>query len=49
MDAEEPALALDFVKRRVPFDCLARAGDGAHDKRVEAAPDAAFQPGMAAI
>jgi hypothetical protein len=23
MDAEEPALALDSVKRRVPFDCLA--------------------------
>src|SRR6266852_8814410 len=28
MDAEEPALALDSVKRRVPFDCLAHAGDG---------------------
>src|ERR1700680_1681789 len=42
MDAEEIALALDSVKRRVPFDCLAHAGDGAHDERVEAAPDVAF-------
>src|SRR5439155_6111088 len=42
MDAEEPALALDSVKRRVPFDCLAHAGDGAHDERVEAAPDVVF-------
>jgi hypothetical protein len=42
MDAEEPALALDSVKRRVPFDCLAHAGDGAHDERVEAAPDVPF-------
>src|SRR5205823_9713495 len=38
MDAEEPALALDSVKRRVPFDRLAHIGDGAHDERVEAAP-----------
>src|SRR5262245_36789477 len=37
MDAEEPAMALDSVKRRVPFDCLAHEGDGAHDQRVEAA------------
>src|SRR4051812_7105521 len=42
MDAEEPALALDSVQRRVPFDCLAHARDGAHDERVEAAPDVAF-------
>src|SRR6202171_5965655 len=42
MDAEEPALALDSVQRRVPFDRLAHAGDGAHDERVEAAPDVAF-------
>src|SRR5437763_4150117 len=42
MDAEEPALAFDSVQRRVPFDCLAHARDGAHDKRVEAAPDVAF-------
>src|SRR5204862_4467844 len=26
VDAEEPALALDSIKRRVPFDCLAHAG-----------------------
>jgi hypothetical protein len=37
MKAEEPALALDSVKRRVPFDRLVHAGDGAHDERVEAA------------
>ena len=42
MEAEEPALALDAVERRVPFDRLAHAGDGAHDERVEAAPDVAF-------
>src|SRR5215470_9600705 len=42
MDAEEPALALDSVKRRVPFDCLVYAGDGAHDECVEAAPHLAL-------
>ena len=42
MEAEEPALALDAVERRVPFDRLVHAGDGAHDERVEAAPDVAF-------
>jgi hypothetical protein len=49
MDAEEPAWALDSVQRRVPFDRLAHAGDGAHDERVEAAPDVAFPAGMAAM
>src|SRR5262245_18946386 len=44
MNAEEPAVALDPVKRRVPFDRLAHAGGGAHDQRVEAAPDVAFPP-----
>src|SRR5262249_3618204 len=42
MEAEEPALALDSVEGRVPFDRLAHAGNGAHDERVEAASDAAF-------
>jgi hypothetical protein len=42
MKAEEPALALDAIEGRVPFDCLAHVGDGAHDERVEAAPDVAF-------
>ena len=42
MDPEEPALTLDPVKWRVPFDCLAYARDGAHDERVETAPDIAF-------
>ena len=42
MKAEEPALALDAIEGRVPFDGLAHAGDGAHDERVEAAPDVAF-------
>src|SRR5262245_4101763 len=39
---EEPALALDAIEGRVPFDRLAHAGGGAHDERVEAAPDLAF-------
>src|SRR5712691_4213758 len=42
MKAEEPALALDAIEGRVPLDCLAHTGDGAHDERVEAAPDIAF-------
>ena len=42
MEAEEPALALDSVEGRVPFDRLAHAGDSAHDERVEAAPHVAF-------
>ena len=42
MEAEEPALALDAIEGRVPFDGLVHVGDGAHDERVEAAPDVAF-------
>ena len=42
MEAEEPALALDAIEGRVPFHCLAHVGDGAHDERVETAPDIAF-------
>src|SRR6266498_4821278 len=42
MEVEEPTLTLDAVERRVPFDRLAHAGDGAHDERVEAAADVAF-------
>ena len=42
MEAEEPALALDAIEGRVPFDRLVHVGDGAHDERVEAAPDVAF-------
>jgi len=42
MEVEEPALTLDSEKRRVPFDRLAHARDGAHDKRVEALPEVAF-------
>ena len=49
MDAEEPDALLDSVERRVPFDRLADAGDGARDDGVEALPDALFQPGMAAM
>src|SRR4029450_8730710 len=37
MEVEEPALALDSVEGRVPFDRLAHAGDGARDERVDAA------------
>ena len=42
MNVEEPALALDAIEGRVPLDGLAHVGDGAHDERVEAAPDVAF-------
>src|SRR5262249_20632592 len=42
MDAEEPALALDSVEGRVPFDRLAHAGDGAHDERVETLTEVAL-------
>src|SRR5262249_15529742 len=42
MDAEDPAVSFTPVQRRVPFYCLVHAGDGAYDKRVNAAPDAAF-------
>src|SRR5438105_14962293 len=42
MEAEEPALALDAIEGRVPFDRLVHAGDGAHDEGVEAAADVAF-------
>src|SRR6185436_7256392 len=45
MKVEEPALPLDAVERRVPFDGLAHAGHGAHDQRVEAAADVAFPAG----
>src|SRR4051812_49160423 len=39
---QEPALALDAVEWRVPFDRLADAGDGAFDSCVETASDVAF-------
>src|SRR5439155_3098726 len=42
MEAEEPALALDAIEGRVPPYGLAHVGHGAHDERVEAAPDVAF-------
>src|SRR5262249_13469006 len=42
MIAEEPALALDAIERRVPLHGLAHAGNGARDERVEAAADVAF-------
>ena len=42
MEAEEPALALDAVEGRVPPHGLAHVGHGAHDERVEAAPDVAL-------
>src|SRR6185503_9729544 len=42
MKVEEPALALDAIEGRVPFDGLAHFGDGAHDQRVETAPDVAL-------
>src|SRR5262249_46567201 len=45
MQAEEPALAIDAVERRIPFDCFAHAGDRALDERVEAVPDVAVPAG----
>src|SRR5262245_59117153 len=42
MKGEEPALALDAIERRIPFDRLAHPGDDARDERVEAAADVAF-------
>src|SRR5262249_22530777 len=42
MDAEEPALAFDAIKRRVPLDRPVHVEDGAGDDRVEAAPNLAF-------
>src|SRR5262249_19800470 len=39
MKVEEPALTLDAIERRIPFDRLVHAGDDARDERVEAAPD----------
>jgi hypothetical protein len=49
METEEPALALDAIKWRIPLHGLAYVRDAAHDELVEAAPDVAFQPGMAAM
>jgi hypothetical protein len=49
MDAEEPALTLNSVKWRVPFDRLVYARNGAHDQRVEAASDIAFPARHAAM
>ena len=42
MEVQEPALTLDSVEGRVPFDRLAHAGNGAHDERVETPPGVAF-------
>ena len=42
MKAEEPALALDSIEGRIPFDCFAHARNGAFDNGVGATPDVAF-------
>src|SRR5262245_11314399 len=42
MEREEPALALDAIKGRVPFHRLAHIGHVANDELIEAAPDIAF-------
>jgi hypothetical protein len=42
MEGKEPALALDALEGRVPPHGLAHVGHGAHDERVEVAPDVAF-------
>src|SRR5262245_11490417 len=42
MEAEEPALALDAVERRVPLHSLGHIGDGTHDERVELSADVLF-------
>ena len=44
VEAEESALILDSIERRVPFDRLAHAGDCAHDERIEAAADGLHRP-----
>src|SRR4051794_1891622 len=45
MKAEEPALALDAIEGRVPFDCLVHAGNDAGDERVEATSDITLPAG----
>src|SRR5512145_2246868 len=45
MKRQEPALAFDAVKWRVPLHGLAHVGDVAHDKRVEAFPQIALPAG----
>src|SRR5690606_26374189 len=42
MKAEKPALALDAIEGRVPFDCLVYTGNGARDHCIEPAPDLAL-------
>jgi hypothetical protein len=49
MDAEEPALALDAVEGRVPFDRLAHAGAVPTMSASRRRPTSLFQPGMAAM
>src|SRR5690606_15377096 len=42
MKAEKPALALDAIEGRVPFDCLVYTGNGARDHCIEPAADIAL-------
>src|SRR3990170_3713125 len=42
MERQEPTLALDAVKRRVPLHGLAHAGHVPHDERVEQLPEVAL-------
>src|SRR5215510_11304337 len=42
VERQEPALALDAVKWRVPLHGLAHVGHAAHDERVEALPEVAL-------
>lgn len=44
MNSEKPSLPFNAIERRVPFDGLARAGDGLHDDRIELATDVALPP-----
>ena len=42
MKVDEPALTVDAIERRVPFDGLVHARDCAYDECIEAATDVAF-------
>src|SRR5690606_1252614 len=45
MERDEPAVALDAIERRIPFDRLVYAGDRARDERVEASAHVPLPPG----
>jgi hypothetical protein len=44
VNAEKPSLPFNAIERRVPFDGLARAGDGLHDECVKLTPEISLPP-----